>query len=136
MAGQRWIFDGTLAHYDKFIAPDVIGEPIPEMVERVKRWLDEGKDVRIFTARVWPLGTAKHYMMYEDDQRVKDAKLALRAIQKWCREHLGEVLKVTCIKDYGMLDLWDDRAVAIEKNKGYETTRGVATGIPYEEEKK
>ena len=49
-----WIgvdLDGTLAHYDEFRGDDYVGEPIEPMVERVKQWLDEGKDVRIFTAR-------------------------------------------------------------------------------------
>ena len=45
--------DGTLAHYDKFISPSHIGEPIAPMVARVKKWLSQGKEVRIFTARVW-----------------------------------------------------------------------------------
>ena len=50
-----WIgvdLDGTLAYYDQWRGALHIGEPIPVMLERVKRWLDEGKDVRIFTARV------------------------------------------------------------------------------------
>lgn len=127
--------DGTLAKYNKWKGPTDIGDPVPLMVERVKRWLDEGKNVRIFTARVWPLGTAKEASLEYDDSRMKDARAAALAIHKWCREHLGQTLPITCVKDPGMTDLWDDRAIAIEKNKGYETTRGVATAIPYEEEK-
>jgi len=50
-----WIgvdLDGTLAYYDEWRGLYHIGEPIPAMVDRVKRWLAEGRDVRIFTARV------------------------------------------------------------------------------------
>jgi len=41
-----WIgvdLDGTLAHYEGFKGAQHIGEPISPMVERVKRWLAEGK---------------------------------------------------------------------------------------------
>ena len=44
-----WIgvdLDGTLAYYDYWRGPEHIGEPIPAMLERVQRWLAEGKDVR------------------------------------------------------------------------------------------
>ncbi len=44
--------DGTLAHYDGWMGPTEIGPPISKMVHRVRRWLAEGRDVRIFTARV------------------------------------------------------------------------------------
>lgn len=44
--------DATLAWHDGFVSVDHIGHPIPRMAARVRRMLDEGKDVRIFTARV------------------------------------------------------------------------------------
>ena len=44
--------DGTLAFYDHWRGVEHVGEPIPAMVQRVRQWLSEGKDVRIFTARV------------------------------------------------------------------------------------
>lgn len=52
--GKGWVgvdLDGTLAHYDEFRGDDHVGEPIEPMVRRVRKMLDEGKDVRIFTAR-------------------------------------------------------------------------------------
>ena len=52
---EGWIgidLDGTLAEYDGWKGVEHIGKPIPSMVERVKAWIIEGKDVRIFTARV------------------------------------------------------------------------------------
>lgn len=54
MSNKGWIgvdLDGTLAHYDGWKGPEHIGAPIPAMVERVKAWLAEGKEVRISTAR-------------------------------------------------------------------------------------
>ena len=50
--GNGWIavdFDGTLAQYDGTLK---LGKPIPAMCERVKNWVAEGYEVRIFTARV------------------------------------------------------------------------------------
>jgi hypothetical protein len=52
---ENWIgvdLDGTLAHYDGWDGWNVIGPPIPLMLERVKLWLDQGKDVRIITAHM------------------------------------------------------------------------------------
>jgi hypothetical protein len=52
-----WIgvdLDGTLAYYDPEadFDPEKVGPPVPKMVARVKRWLAEGKTVKILTARV------------------------------------------------------------------------------------
>lgn len=97
--------DGTLAEYDGFKGVDVIGAPIPKMVNRVKRWLAAGKKVKIFTARA----------------SGKDSAKAIKAIKAWCKEHIGEELEVTCEKDRHMEELWDDRAVRVKKNEGVRT---------------
>lgn len=120
-----WIgvdLDGTLAEYHGWIGPESIGNPIQPMVERVKRWLSKGKDVRIFTARAWPLGIATEVL---ENLNVADIverrRIALRsttAIQQWCKEHIGKVLPITCIKDHSMYELWDDRAVSVIPNTG------------------
>lgn len=116
-----WIgvdFDGTLAHYTTWEGPDVLGEPIPAMVERVRRWLDAGLDVRIFTARVAPSTIAE----------MEPTVRARKAIQAWCEKHIGQSLPVTCIKDMAMRELYDDRAVAVEMNTGRllsSSTRGL-----------
>lgn len=99
--------DGTLARYDEWRGEDHIGAPIPAMVRRVKRWLQDGKEVRIFTARV---STANRDML----QRNK----TIRLIKDWCILHIGQELEVTSDKDYGMIELYDDRAVQVEKNTG------------------
>ena len=98
--------DGTLAEYHGW-NPE-IGEPIPKMVKRVKRWIDEGRDVRIFTARVskFPDTTDAH------------VTLVRKNIEAWSLKHLGKVLPVTNIKEHGLVEFWDDRAVQVIKNTG------------------
>jgi hypothetical protein len=98
-------FDGTLAQYpneeDGWPIP---GKPIPLMVSRVKRWLANGEDVRIITARVSdPSSRRKH----------------IGLIEEWCCVHIGQVLEVTCSKDFEMIDVWDDRAVQVVPNTGW-----------------
>lgn len=103
-----WIgvdLDGTLAHYEGWVSAQHIGAPVVVMVERVKGWLAEGYEVRVFTARV--AGA-------EPEERVAIVTL----IEQWCLAHLGVVLPVTCQKDFGMVELWDDRCVAVEPNTG------------------
>ena len=102
---KKWIgvdLDCSLAEYDHYRGPEHIGIPIPKMVNRVKRWLADGKTVKIFTARA----------------SGKDKEKAIKAIKKWCKENIGKVLEVTCEKDHHMESLWDDRAVRVRKNEG------------------
>jgi len=115
-----WIgvdLDGVLAEYHGRTADGSIGAPVPRMVERVKAWLVEGKDVRIFTARVWPLETvwATHDLYRE---QALEAQRQFKRIQRWCQEHIGRALSVTCVKDYAMLELWDDRCRQVVPNTG------------------
>jgi len=107
---QGWIgvdLDGTLAHYDSgYSSHFMVGPPIPAMLARVKDWLAQGKDVRIFTARVAP--------PHSEEVIARQRGI----IEDWCLEHLGTVLPITATKDYEMLELWDDRCVTVEKNTG------------------
>ena len=100
--GNRWIgvdLDGTLAHWDGWKGHEHIGEPIPAMVERVKRWIKMDIEVRIFTARA---SIPEHTI----------------PVEKWlARNGLGG-LRVTNEKDYRMLQLWDDRCVQVVPNTG------------------
>lgn len=107
-----WIavdLDGTLAHYDGWKGVGHIGAPIPAMVERVKEWLEDGKTVKIFTARVHGHGAPLVGGGKED---------AITPIKEWCQRHIGRSLEVTNVKDFGMIELWDDRAVQVEANTG------------------
>ncbi len=104
---QGWIgvdFDGTLAEYHGFDGLN-LGEPVPEMIDRVKRWLEEDREVKIVTARI-----------SEPDPELRTR--AVETIHDWLEEHLGQVLEVTNEKDFGMIELWDDRCVAVETNTG------------------
>jgi len=107
MSNKGWIgvdLDGTLAHYDGWQGIQHIGEPVPKMMARVRRWLREGREVRIFTARC-----------HEPE--------AIPHIEKWLLAHdlfdaEQNVLAVTNVKDFAMDELWDDRVVRVEANTG------------------
>jgi hypothetical protein len=102
---KEWIgvdLDGTLAKYDEWKGIQHIGEPIPEMADRVRSWLKSGKQIKIFTARA----------------SGNDKDEATRVIQDWTEKHFGKKFPVTNIKDHHMVELWDDRAVGVEKNTG------------------
>ena len=97
-----WIgvdLDGTLAKYTKYKGATHIGDPIPAMAARVRRWVGRGKKVKIFTARA-------------DDEK------SVNAIKKWLKQHDLPDLEVTNLKDSKMIELWDDRAVRVKKNTG------------------
>ena len=112
MSSDGWFgvdLDGTLAHYEGWKGAQHVGEPITAMVERVKQWLAEGRRVKIFTARVSHDGSPR---------RLREAMEAQQAIELWCAKHIGQTLPVTNIKDYAMIELWDDRAVQVIANTG------------------
>jgi len=103
MAG--WIgvdLDGTLAHYTGWKGPEEIGDPIPAMEQRVHEWLNSGQEVRIFTARATVLEQVP-------------------PIRAWLEKHFGEkaaLIGITNVKDFGMIELYDDRCVQVEMNTG------------------
>ncbi|HEY4699384.1 MAG TPA: hypothetical protein VIH27_03330 [Nitrososphaerales archaeon] len=106
---KPWIgvdLDGTLAEYYGWKGIDHIGDPIPLMVDRVIGWLSDGNDVKIFTARIC------------EDQDGKSVEEIKTIIQDWCEKHIGIRLEVTNIKDFGMVELWDDRCFQVEANTG------------------
>ena len=97
-----WIgvdLDGTLAEYHGWKGPEHVGAPIPLMLDRVKAWLREGREVRIFTARA----------------AIKDQ---IAPVERWLEKHGIGGLTVTNEKDLGMIELWDDRAVQVIPNTG------------------
>ena len=96
--------DGCLAEYSSWQGSTNIGRPIPLMLERVNKWLFDGRKVKIMTARV--------------SSKNPDRKIAKEAIERWCVMHIGQKLEVTAEKDFGMIELWDDRAVTVGHNTG------------------
>lgn len=97
----NWIgvdLDGTLARHDG--KPDSpIGKPLPKMLRRVRQWLDDGLEVRIFTARA-------------------DSALERVKISRWLEDNGLPALAITNKKDWQMQELWDDRAIRVEHNEG------------------
>ncbi len=107
-ADKAWIavdFDGTLAHYDRWRGDDHLGKPVDLMVRRVRQLLAKGYTVKVFTARV-------------TEGPGRDPEKSRRLIGDWTLKHLGHTLEVTNVKDYGMIQLFDDRAVQVVANTG------------------
>lgn len=99
---RGWIgvdLDGTLAEYHGSMG-NAIGRPVPAMLSRVKDWIAAGIEVRIFTARACDPGQ-------------------IPRIHDWLNESGIGGLKVTNAKDFGMIALWDDKAVRVKKNTGH-----------------
>ncbi len=97
-----WIgfdLDGTLAVWKSGQNILTIGKPIPKMVARLKRYIGQGHRVKIFTARA-------------------DRKEQVKLIKTWLKDNGLPDLEVTNVKDFMMVKLYDDRAVAVEANTG------------------
>ena len=109
---QTWVgidLDGVLArHYwgDGIEQDDlIIGEPIPEMVQRVRELMAEGWEIRIFTSRgAWAI-TLERIAIHA-------------AIDKWCIGVFGRTFKITNAKDQAMHALYDDLAYRVIRNTG------------------
>lgn len=89
--------DGTLAKY--YPGETNIGPPILPMLTRVKTWITQGLDVRIFTARA-------------------SVPELVPEVEEWCLLHLGKKIPVTNSKDFGTMEIWDDRAIRVKFNTG------------------
>jgi hypothetical protein len=119
---RPWVgfdLDGTtaIAYWDaepfEPYDPVKIGAPIPKTIERIKNYIWEGYyEVRIFTARVGPNGSAAHTAALENIEDIR------QAIRDWTKEHIGLALEATCTKDYDMKLLYDDRARQVQYNEG------------------
>jgi hypothetical protein len=92
--------DGTLAHYAGWQGASHIGEPIAPMVKKVKRWLEQGTTVKIFTARANTPECIPH-------------------IRAWLDKHgLEGVKEITATKDMATSEIHDDRAFSYKINTG------------------
>jgi hydroxymethylpyrimidine pyrophosphatase-like HAD family hydrolase len=77
-----------------------IGEPVEEMIWKVRIELAKGRQVRIFTAR------AAH------DLR------EIQKVRKWVQKHIGVDLPVVCFKTMETEEIWDNRARQVITNTG------------------
>lgn len=101
MTISGWIgvdLDGTLAEYHGWNGGK-IGAPVPKMLARVKEWVNQGVTVKIFTARA---------CIPEDIPNIK----------AWLIENGLPELEVTNVKDFAMVELWDDRCIQVISNTG------------------
>lgn len=142
--GKGWYgfdLDGTLAKYDGWKGIDHIGEPVKPMVDLIKRMHDEGKVVKIMTARVAPRkledGTVglETVMISSEDMRqfyndkndspfeegsVTHVRLnAKEVVAYWCSKNLGFIPEIVYQKDHLMLELYDDRVKQVVPNEGW-----------------
>lgn len=97
--------DGTLARYEGWEGPHIIGPPVPLMVDRIEKWLALGEDCRIVTARCG-LGPKE-----------------IRFVKAWLKEVGLPPLIITDRKDFNMIDLWDDQVVRVQRNTGIPLNR-------------
>jgi hypothetical protein len=93
--------DGTLAKDSGWKGPEHIGEPVKPMLDLVKKLLDDGEEVVIFTARA-----------HDGEKSTKDH------IRDWLKDHDLPDLEITNEKRPDMEKFYDDKAVAVEKNRG------------------
>lgn len=96
--------DGTLAVEIAHTLYE-IGPPVTEMLERVKGWVQDRKEVWILTSRM----TAPHV----------DQREMRHAIQDWLEENGLPRLNVTAEKSWRIRVYYDDRAVAVVPNTGH-----------------
>jgi hypothetical protein len=97
-----WIgidLDGTLAFYDGWKGPEHIGEPIVPMLDHVKLLVSCGARVKIFTARAC-------------------VPEQVPPIETWLKKHGIGGLEITNLKDFKMVQLYDDRCVQMRSNTG------------------
>ena len=131
--------DGTLAKYDGWKGIGNIGEPIKPMVDLIKSMHDEGKVVKIMTARVSPRENPEEL----DNPYDKRPEYAPRPgpvdadrgvlfsfydrnkwraddfIADWCQHYLGFIPEIVYQKDHLMLELYDDRVKQVVPNEGW-----------------
>lgn len=86
------------------------GEFLWPMVNRIKGWIANGQEVRIFSARA---------SGFEDSEEGREKKAAVIASMQDKLESAGlPRLEVTCEKDYRCIQIWDDIAVSMHPNTG------------------
>ena len=99
---KRIIFcdlDKTLARMDEYKGDDIIGDPIPAMVDKIKQEIKQGSTVVIFSARA------------SNTRNVN-------AIKDWLYNHKLPAMRVTNVKEPEASVFWDDRAQEVIPNTG------------------
>ena len=87
--------DGTLARDDVNLPGWDIGEPVPQMVWQVKKWLAKGYHIKIFTARI---SFSVH--------GISGAEYVQENIRDWLEQVCGlPRLECKCVKDSWCLEI-------------------------------
>jgi len=101
--------DGTLAEYDPETWDHMkVGKPVAAMVLLAKRYMQQGVEVRIFTARA-------HKNPRETDA---DYQRRLAPIREWCIKVFGQELLIVSYKTFETIAIFDDRAYRVVENTG------------------
>jgi hypothetical protein len=109
-----WIgvdLDGTLAIHDLWVSKNHIGNPVLPMLNRVKSWINQGIRVKIVTARACQAD-------------------GIPPVKAWLKKQGLPDLEVTNEKDFGMIELWDDRAIQVIPNTGQPVLDGTLATLP------
>ena len=133
--GKGWYgfdLDGTLAKYDGWKGIEHIGAPVAPMVKLIRQMHDEGKVVKIMTARVAPKEKPEvkpnpylenHWVIESPDDMPwavhAEAWTPREFIQDWCYRFLGFVPDIVYQKDHLMIELYDDRVKQVVPNEGW-----------------
>lgn len=91
--------DGTLAEYSGWRGKEIIGPPVPLMLERVKNWIANGDTVKIFTARAADIDAVPY-------------------VEEWLERNGIGGLEVTNFKDHDAEEIWDDKGRQVIPNTG------------------
>lgn len=103
-------FDGTMTQH---LGPDwrtypigSHGDPHHSMLDRMRQYLQEGKSVKIVTARA--------------DPNFPYREVAITAVRSFLAEHAPDLahLEITSSKGVGMAELWDDVAKRVDPQTG------------------
>ena len=121
---EKWLavdLDGTLAIYDGWKGEEHIGDIIEPVAEKIKERVAEGWNVAIFTARVSSILS-------------NEVSHATSVIWKWIDDNdMSQYISgITAVKGKHFIEFWDDRAFAVEKNKGVFTEEWLRSKLEIE----
>ena len=124
MANGKWLavdLDGTLAVYNGWSGEDHIGNLVLPIAEKIKQRVNDGWKVAIFTARV--------------SGQASEAAHAERIIWGWLEDNkIAHLISgITANKHKYFREFWDDRAIAVEINKGVFTEEWLRSKLEIEQ---
>lgn len=102
-------FDATMAEYEHWQGHQHLGEPVPEMVQKINDALAKGSKIVVFTARVYP---------GDSWQEALEATESYVFIASWCKQVFGSVFPITCLKTRWADEIWDDKGRGVVPNTG------------------